>query len=134
MNREVHFKSDAFNTTEQKPTFVNPGCYGDDVCRWMIEKLAPRGHVKSGTEPIGEDFGWAFEFSVDGVSYFFVVGHRPDYPDEPGDWIAWVERASLLAKLTFRSKQVSPKAIEVVNEVLSSSPDIRDLRWTPDST
>lgn len=43
MRTLVTFKSTAFNTTEEKETFINPGCFGDDVGKWLIRELRSRG-------------------------------------------------------------------------------------------
>jgi hypothetical protein len=57
----VTFKSSAFNTSEPKPYFINPGCYGDDVAKWLTRELRGRG-FKTDEEPGQEDFGWYFNF------------------------------------------------------------------------
>ncbi len=52
----VTFQSPAFNTSERKDYFINDGCYGDDLARWLIEQLRSRG-VQTDAEPGQEDFG-----------------------------------------------------------------------------
>jgi hypothetical protein len=46
----VTFRSDKFNTSESKPYFINPECFGDDVARWMIDELKNCG-VKANPKP-----------------------------------------------------------------------------------
>src|SRR5437764_5341273 len=54
MNTEVRFRSTAFNCTEPRDYFINPCCFGDDVCRWLIRELRARGH-RTADEPGQED-------------------------------------------------------------------------------
>jgi hypothetical protein len=73
----VTFKSAAFDATEPKPYFINPGCFADDVAKWMIGELRNRG-VKTNAKPGQEDFGWYFNFEVAGAAeHTFVFGYRP---------------------------------------------------------
>ena len=44
----VTFRTTAFNVTERKPHFINDGCYGDDLARWMIAELAKQEVVTLG--------------------------------------------------------------------------------------
>ena len=122
----VTFKTTRFNSTEEKPYFINPGCFGDDVLRWMKDELKDRG-AKTADEPGQEDFGWYLNFEVAGLEHTFVVGFRP------GDaiWIGWVERSrgfigSILGR---RKRGIDVAALEVLHNVLASSPEIKDVRW-----
>lgn len=134
LNTEVHFRSDAFNCTEAKPYFINPCCFGDDVCRWLMGELERIGYLhEDEPEPGQEDFGWYFELWADSQHHHFFVGYQPGDDGEPGQWIGWVERSGAFAWLTGRSRNVSPKAIAMLDEVLAASPLIRDLRWVPSS-
>lgn len=123
----VTFRSAAFNTTEEKESFINPGNFGDDLALWMMEALRARGIVVEG-EPGQEDFGWFFTFEAGGVEHDFVLGHRDD---TEGDWIGWVERrAGLLASLFGgRGRGILPEAVRAIHEALAASDAIRDVRW-----
>jgi hypothetical protein len=127
---EVHFRSSVFNTTERKEYFINDGCFGDDVCRWLIHKLKAQ-RVAVDDEPGQEDFGWYFNFEVDGVKHCFVVGFRPDDPPGSGEWVGWVERdAGFLASLVGgRRRGISDAAVHAVEQVLKSAPEIADVTW-----
>src|SRR5215472_16404147 len=83
----VTFKSSAFNVSEHKEYFINPGCFGDDLAKWLGERLRSNGH-QAANEPGQEDFGWYLIFKVDNISHCLVVGYRPD----DGVWICWLER------------------------------------------
>jgi hypothetical protein len=91
VRRIVTFRSAKFNSTEPKPYFINPGCFGDDVARWLIAELCKRS-VETEKEPGQEDFGWYLGFRLASVRYRFVVGFRPDDELEGRSWILWIER------------------------------------------
>jgi len=120
------FKSSAFNTSEHREYFINPGCFGDDVARWFAQQLRSKGH-QAADEPGQEDFGWYLIFKVANVSHCLVVGYRPD----DAAWIGWLERdrglvGSLLRR---RSRDIQPAAVVAIHEILSGSPQIRDVKW-----
>ncbi len=126
----VTFKSTAFNTTEQKESFVNPDCFGEDVGAWLIGELRGRG-LATDSAPDSEDFGWYFGFTVEGCAYRFVIGYRPEEEGEGGDWIAWVERAKagLLGLFGPGKQAVAPQAVSAIHTILSTSPQVREVRW-----
>jgi hypothetical protein len=130
MRTLVTFKSAAFNTTEEKETFINPGCFGDDVGQWLIGELRSRG-VETADEPDSEDFGWFFTFQMGDFEYDFVIAYRPGDGDLEGDWIGWLERSKGLfaSMLGLRKKGIQPEAVGGIHEVLSGSPRIREVRW-----
>jgi len=126
----VSFKSTAFNMAEPRTYFINPCCFGDDIAKWLIHELRNRG-VNTDGEPSQEDFGWYFNFQVMGASHTFVVGHRPGDEEDEGTWIGWVERrrgfvGSLLGA---RKRGINPSAPETLHLILSSSSQIRNIRW-----
>jgi hypothetical protein len=130
MRTLVTFKSTAFNTTEEKETFINPGCFGGDVGKWLIQELRARG-FHTDEEPDSEDFGWYFTFRVGDIEYDFVIAYRPGDGEPEGDWIGGLERSKGLfaSMLGLRKKGIQPDAAGVIHEVLSGSPQIREVRW-----
>ena len=130
MKTEVHFHSTAFNCTESKDYFINPGCWGDDVCRWMISDLRGRG-FETDEEPGQEDFGWYFCFSAGGVPHCFVTGFQPNDPDSGNQWLGWIERDCGLIATLFggRRRGIKAEAIKQVDETLRSHPGITNISW-----
>jgi hypothetical protein len=151
------FKSTAFNTSEPKECFINDCCFGDDVARWFIRELRTRG-VETEAEPGQEDFGWYITFRVDRIEYQLIIGYRPsdeidsgngnspwgsppaeatprDDLQHNGDWICTIERRTGLIKslLGGRNRGIVPEAPQVIHAVLSSSPQITDIRWFSDA-
>lgn len=130
LRTEVHFRSAAFNTSEPKGYFINPCCYGDDLCRWLIQQLRNRGY-RTADEPGQEDFGWYFTFHVLDTEYCFVVGYQEG--DNPGDglWRGWLERQAAVVASLFggRNKGIMPEAAEAIHRILANSEAIRDVTW-----
>lgn len=131
----VTFRTSAFNTTEPREYFINPGCFGDDLLTWLAGALTASGVAVDG-EPDQEDFGWYVRFEVAGSPYDFVTGFRPPDPDSEGNadglWIGWLEPAlglvaSMLGKR--RRKPVPAETAELVHAALASHPEISDIRW-----
>jgi hypothetical protein len=114
----VTFESAAFNRSEHKDYFINPGCFGDDVAVWLIQELRNRKQETAAT-PGQEDFGWYFNFRVSGTEHSFVLGYRPGDETESGVWIGWLERSRGLILFGFRQRGIQPEAVRIIHEVLS---------------
>jgi|AGTN01.1.fsa_nt_gi hypothetical protein len=135
MRTIVTFTSAAFNTSEPKEYFINECCYGDDLCKWLIKELSSAG-TECDTEPGQEDFGWFFNFQVDGKPHCLVcVAQEPDEgasASAPATWILTLERAAGFLASLFggRDKDLSLEAANKIHAVLSSSPDkISEIKW-----
>src|ERR1700761_2271544 len=115
LRRNFVFQSSAFNTSEAKAYFINEGCFGDDLARWLIERLRARG-VEVEPEPGQEDFGWYVKFRVGEVRYHLVMGYREGEGNKPGDWMCSLERIVGLFGMIFGPgyKGVEPPALEVL--------------------
>lgn len=134
----VTFESSAFNDSEPRDYFINPSCFGDDVLRWLSERLRQRGHAAE-REPIQEDFGWVLGYAVDGVRHQLIFGHRPgdetDPPDkrrgDPAVWLGWVRRRRNPAAALFGAERlgIKPAAVRAIHDALSDPGLIRNIRW-----
>ena len=126
----VTFQSSAFNMSEPREYFINPCCFGDDLAKWLAEQLRKNGH-QAAEAPGQEDFGWYFLFRIAGVEYCFVIGHRPGDQSEEGLWIGWLERSRgfIASLLGARKRGIQPVAARAIHEILSCSPQIRDVHW-----
>ena len=122
----VTFKSTAFNMTGPKSYFINPCCFGDDLAKWLIHELR-NGGVDADGDPGQEDFGWYFNFQVADMPHIFVIGHRPGDQFDEGTCIGWIERRRRFLGPSGRG--VNAAASQTLHSILSSSPQIRDIRW-----
>lgn len=123
MDSIATFVTQRFNTTVAKKTFVNAGCYGDDVASWLAEQLQAAGH-RSAT-PVSEDFGWAVKLKVNGRDYWASIGYVPGREM----WFVALECGGTLARFFARFRRIPPAAVEAVRRVLEACPDLRELRW-----
>ena len=130
MKTDVAFFSTAFNCTEPRDYFINDGCFGDDVCKWLIAQLRARG-VPTSDEPAQEDFGWYFTFTIDAAEHCFVLGFQPNDPSRGDRWLGSVERHVGFLRSIFgrRGREISPKAVEAIDAALRSSPEIHHIVW-----
>ncbi|SRR5258708_17724736 len=131
MRTLVTFQTRSFNTSDEKEYFINPCCFGDDACKWLIGQLRENG-VKTDDEPGQEDFGWYFNFAPPEGEHCCVVGYRPgDTDDDDGDWIIWVEKSKGLLGSIFggRNKGISPSALSKIHTVLTNASEISNVKW-----
>jgi len=126
----VTFKSSTFNMSEPREYFINPGCFGDDLAKWLAEQLRSKGYQASEV-PGQEDFGWYFTFVESGVEHCFVIGLRPGDDDAEDLWIGWLERSRgfVASVLGGRQRDIQPDAAWAIHKILSSSPQIQEVRW-----
>jgi hypothetical protein len=132
IRRNFIFQSSAFNTSEPKDYFVNECCFGDDLGRWLIERLNSRG-IRTQPEPGQEDFGWYTTFRLGETDYDLVISYRPG-DEQLGDWMCRLERkAGLLGSLFgARKRGIQADALEALHNLLSTAPEISNLRWFTD--
>ena len=125
MRTVATFESAEFNLAEHRDYFINEGCFGDDVARWLIEGLRAEGAIPD-AEPGQEDFGWFVNYSLEGKPFCAVIGNVG------GEfWFVAVERVTGLvgSLLGQRRRQVPAAGVECVHRILSSSATISNLRW-----
>jgi hypothetical protein len=134
VRRYLIFQSEAFNTSERKDYFINDCCFGDDLARWLIERLRARG-LQTDSEPGQEDFGWYLRFRTAKSEYCFILGYRPSEDAKPGDWMCSIERETgMLGWLLYwtRKRKIEPEAVQAIHAVVSESPQISGVRWFTD--
>jgi hypothetical protein len=124
---DVIFSSDRFNLSEPREYFINDCCFGDDVARWLVERLQSRG--LTATRPDQEDWGWYFDVYFGESCYFVGVGGAPD-EDVPlnnqGQWRLIVEKhRTLRQRLAGANKLRDDDAfIGVLKDIVSGEPGL----------
>lgn len=126
----VVFKTDQFNSSESKDYFINPGCFGDDLAKWLKEELSKRGH-DCPEDPGQEDFGWYLNFAINNEPFCAVIGFRPIDDSGDGEWIIELERicgffASIFGQ---RKKNISPQVSQQIHQVLTENSRISAISW-----
>lgn len=125
------FASARFNTTEEKASFVNPGCYGDDVVVAVLEALREEG-LDVDPEPGAEDFGWFGRFEPGpNDPHDLIVVFQPEDDAGAGTWLVHIERsgAPLSANRRRRGGAVQSAAVSAVHGVLARMEGVHELRW-----
>jgi hypothetical protein len=120
----VTFRSVAFNTSTPEKHFVSLRAFGSDLANWLIHELARRD---AAVEPmIGhKDVGWIVRFKLRGATYDFLTVYRGLV------WFGLLERRRGILARIFHGQQKSVQfyALRLIDEVLSSSDLISDVRW-----
>ena len=95
-----------------------------------MQQLRSRGY-QAAEAPGQEDFGWYFTFLVTEIEHCFVIGHRPGDVTEENLWICQLERSrGFIGSLVgARNRGIHPAAARAIHEILSGSPQIREIRW-----
>lgn len=130
LRTEVRFQSDTFNTSEPRDYFINDGCYGDDVCKRLIQELRSLGYLTDEI-PDQEDFGWYFHYFANGFKHCFLVGYQPGKTSFNGTWIGWIERETgfLASVLGSRKRGVLPEAAIAIHDALLKSNSFHNIQW-----
>jgi len=125
MRTVATFRNPAFNTTDERPYFIGPGCFGDDLARWLITRLRANG-TTTADHPGQEDFGWYFDFDVAEGPHTRLIALRPGM-----NWVIWAERRRGPFALLFggRHRGISRAAVTAIHEALVAAPGVTDLRW-----
>ncbi len=124
------FQTHSFNTNEEKPEFVNPGCFGDDVVSFLLDQLKARGAEVS--EPGAEDFGWSGSFQLrGGAPHFVIVGYQAEDPSGSDRWMVTLERQRSPIGSLARSLggTIDREAATTVHEILKGAPEVENLKW-----
>ena len=130
MKTVFRFRSKDFNMKIPHDYFINPACFGDDLALWIIKKLRKQG-IATSDAPDQEDFGWYFTYTVNNKEYCVLVGFQPNDVSKGDCWIGEIERHVGFAGsiLGGRRRGIDSEAIEVIDGVLRSAPEIRNLEW-----
>lgn len=127
----VTFRSTFFNAKDSKDYFINSENFGDDLAKWLSERL--ENHAirtqKDGEFPGQEDFGWFFNCQFDQESFCIIVGHH--YDDKDFEWVVWIERKCGLIKSLMggRKKDIDPRIPAAIHAILTASDVITHIRW-----
>lgn len=125
MDTCVTFTSSLFRPFLPEAAQVNPGCYGAELAWWLANQLALKQMITS--YPDYEDWGWFLEYLVEGDAYWVCCGNISGTEDQ---WQIFVEPQ---AKGVLRRKKPpidkAAPVLKILNEILSGSSQIHDIKW-----
>lgn len=131
----ITFRSESFNTSDSRPYFINPCCFGDDLCHFLIAKLKDAG-LECDEKPGQEDFGWYFNFKFNSHAYCLIAAFRPDDEEtgsspDSGLWNLYLERAAGFMAPIFgaRNKGLDEAIAQKLHSILSTTNEFSELRW-----
>jgi len=123
---DLLFESARFNLSEPRDYFINDCCFGDDLAKWLVERLRER--CLAATDPDQEDWGWYFDVRLDGDAYFVGVGGLGGEHEDPnrGEWRLIVEKhRTLWQKMTGANGLAADERIlAILQEAMLSEPGV----------
>jgi hypothetical protein len=124
----VTFQSELFNTSEQHENFVNPDCFGEDLCEFLLAELKAR-NIDCG-DTYGEDWGWALDFTFEGKTYQFGTNYIPGE-----GWSGFIRQiGSLWNEFTGTGNLiVQAKIIQLFDNILRNAEGINSIHWSEET-
>tara|TARA_R100000027_G_C2248156_1_gene93739 strand:+ start:2032 stop:2427 length:396 start_codon:yes stop_codon:yes gene_type:complete len=127
MKTQVEFRSDKFPPYENEEEEINPGLWGRRLAEYLIANLKEKGiPIKN---PIAEDWGYYLEIENKEFRLAICCGHQYGDDDE---FLCFTEPRTPKIRKLFKKIDASEqleKIIKAMDEVLTSEPDIRDIKW-----
>jgi hypothetical protein len=118
--------TDKFNSTEQKPNFINDRCFGEDFVTWLVDKFRVTGFVLE--EPFQEDWGWATLARSNGETFAISIGIMDEsIGEQSAEWLITVEK---MRKFLFFGSKNSPhltKLADAIESILRDDPCFTNL-------
>ena len=119
----LEFKSTRFNSTERKSYFINDGCFGDDVGRWLRERLEARGYEVG--EPGQEDWGWYLRVARGDAKHFIAIS----LVEGANDWRVMFERTrGFRGALRRGPAEPDAQLLAEVDAIMRAEPQITGVR------
>ena len=132
---DLLFRTERFNLSKVGEHFINPCCFGEDLARWLSDKLQEKGVAVS--EPYQEDWGWELPASGPSGSYYLCLSGNADEeranPDL-GEWrIIVVKKRSLKQRILGQGViQADDAMIGLIVRILKAEDRIRDVHFESD--
>jgi hypothetical protein len=128
MKTQVEFRSSKFPPYEGEEEQINPGLWGRRLAEYLVQKLSEKGIETQAV--IAEDWGYYIPVENEGFRLALCCGHQNGDDDE---FLCFTDPSTPIIKRLFKkidaTAQVSRLA-EVLQQILASNPDIRDVVWT----
>ena len=123
----VRFRSRLFRPRRPEEEQVNPGVYGEELARWLADRLRETGGLEPRVD--FEDFAWLVELPVGEATAWLFCANEFGSDDV---WMIDVREASRLFGWFRRSKLRADARFVLCMElhaILTSEPEISELEW-----
>jgi hypothetical protein len=124
----VRFTAHQFAPIKPEDEQVNPGVYGEELARWLQERLQAAGYTVA--EPGPEDWGWFLSVSRGGARFLVGCGNTAGSRTE---WLAFAEPAvGLLARLLGRARAdaaAHAALTHAIDAALRGEPGVAGVEW-----
>lgn len=127
MKTLVEFRSDKFPPFNNEQEEINPGIWGRRLAEYLSTELKEKGIPIR--DPIAEDWGYYVEIENKEFRLAVCCGHLYGENDE---FLCFTEPKTPTIKKFFKKIDASAqlrRLIEAIDEVLSSDPEIWDIKW-----
>jgi hypothetical protein len=135
MRRYVTFRSRQFENKTPKPHFINERCFGEDLAKWLRDRLDE--NFRPG-DLIQEDYGWGFWTVAGGDPYWVYVGVMEEsIGEETAEWLAGIAYnpgLNLMRRLFHKPKVADLRALcHALDVVLRRDATVfQDVEWWQD--
>ena len=128
MRTHVEFRSTKFQPYPGEEAEVNPGLWGKRLAQYLLQNLNERG-IETG-EIYSEDWGWVVPVPHAPFPMWVGCGHYQENedgflvflePSKPTVRKGWFKKVDTTAEVA--------RVAEAIDAILTSNPDIRDVRW-----
>lgn len=127
MKTVVTFRSDKFPPYEDEEEQINPGMWGKRLAEYLVAELKKCG-IDAG-DIVAEDWGWYIPISDKSFPMAVCCGHQEGDTDE---FLCFTDPGKPVIKKLFKSIDGTEKLthlVDLLNTILTSDPDIRDVQW-----
>ena len=128
MKTQVEFRSSKFPPYEGEEEEINPGLWGRRLAEYLVQNLADSGIETE--DIVMEDWGCYIPIRNEGFELALCCGHQDGEADE---FLCFTEPGKPIVKKLFRKVDASAQLAvltEVLEKILSSDPDIREVVWS----
>ncbi|MDO6524622.1 hypothetical protein Q4519_02890 [Motilimonas sp. 1_MG-2023] len=128
MLTHVEFRSDDFPPYIGEEDNINPGCYGQRLCEFLVDKLNQHGETTGEVFP--EDWGWVIPIENITFDLWIGVGHYEEYDN---GFLCFIEPHTEVLKRWFKSNIPTKKRISelqcCLDSILKEREGIIGVKW-----
>src|SRR6266404_5331492 len=126
----LSFAPPSSRRTKGNKNRLTPGLWGKRLAEYLREKLPGQG-IETG-EIYSEDWGWAVPVKNETFALWIGCGHQDGDDDE---FLCFIEPSKPIIRRFFKKIDTTDAVAQLakaLEAILTSDPDIRDLRWSSD--